>query len=136
MTEKLEALRIKLQAKVNDGVNRMESVQSSISSETARVEGAVRGKLDEAKASCHSAKQKVVDATNRLKLLAEEKELENDAEILAWKAGREVIKLEKRAERAENYAETSIEIALCAIAEAEEAVLEALAARMDVDAVL
>ena len=44
-----------------------------------------------------------------------------------------MIKLVKRAERAEKYAETCVDVALAAAAEAEEAILEALAARMDAD---
>ena len=44
-----------------------------------------------------------------------------------------MIKLVKRAEHAEKYAETCVDVALSSAAEAEEAILAALAARMDAD---
>lgn len=136
MSEKLEALRSKLHGKLDGGIDKMEKVQNSISTDVAKTEGAVQAKLDEAKTAGAAAKQKAVDAKNNLKDLAEEKKLETEAEIAGWKAGRELKKLEKRAERAENYAENCIEVALYYIADAEEAILEAVSAQMDVDAVL
>jgi hypothetical protein len=136
MSEKLEALRSKLHGNLDSGIDKMEKIQNFISTDIAESEGAVQAKLDEAKAAGASAKQKAVDAKNHLKNLAEEKKLETEAEVAGWKAARELKKLEKRAERAENYAETCIVIALCAISDADEAVLEAIAAQMDVEAVL
>ena len=58
---------------------------------------------------------------------------EVEEQVTEWKAKRQTDKLEKRAERAEEYAETCVAVALASAAEAEEAILEALAARMDAD---
>jgi hypothetical protein len=133
MSEKLEALRSKLHGKLDSGIDKMEKVQRSISADVVVAEGAVKAKLDEAKAS---AKQKMVDAKKHLTDLAEEKKLETEAEVAGWKEKRELKKLEKRAKRAENYAELCIDMALYAISDADEAVQEAVVAQMDVDAVL
>lgn len=102
MSEKLEALRNKLHGKLDSGIDKMEKIQNSISTDVAEAEGAVQAKLDKAKAAGASAKQKVADAKNNLKSLAEEKKLETEVEVAGWKAERELKKLEKRAERAEN----------------------------------
>jgi membrane protein involved in colicin uptake len=132
MNEKLETLRNKLHGKLDSGINKLETVQNHLSSQMMEAEETVRSKLDEAKTASESLKQKLDDKKNRLKELAEEKKQEIEADIADCKAGRELKKLEKRAERAEEYAENCIEVAMCAIAEADEAVLEAVCARMDV----
>ena len=132
MNEKMEALRNKLPGKLDSGIDNLETVQKQLSSQMMEAEDAVRSRLDEAKTEAESLKQKLIDKKNRLKELTEEKMQETEADIAGWKAGRELKKLEKRAERAEQYAENCIEVALCAIAEADEAVLEAICARMDV----
>jgi hypothetical protein len=51
-----------------------------------------------------------------------------------WKASREVKKLEHRAEKAEDYASTSVFLALAMIEEAEAATLTAICDRMDAEA--
>ena len=50
-------------------------------------------------------------------------------------SNRESKKLEKRAEQAEKYAETCVELALYYYTEAQVAILEAIAARKDADEV-
>ncbi len=53
------------------------------------------------------------------------------SEIQEWKTNRETEKLEHRAKKAENYAIFAIEFAAAATAEADLAVLEAIAARRE-----
>jgi hypothetical protein len=50
-----------------------------------------------------------------------------------WKAKRETKKLNSRADRAEEYAADSIDYAIAAIDQAEEAILDAVIARCDAD---
>jgi hypothetical protein len=63
----------------------------------------------------------------------EAKKAETQAAVAEWKENRDRKKLEKRAERAQKYAEACIAMALCAAEEAEVAILEAAAARRDAD---
>jgi hypothetical protein len=58
-----------------------------------------------------------------------------EAKIEEWKHGREVRKLEKRAQRAEDYAAERAWLATVAVEEAEYATLEAIAARLEADEV-
>lgn len=51
-----------------------------------------------------------------------------------WKTSREVKKLEHRAEKAEDYAATSVYLALAMMEEAEAATLAAICNRMDAEA--
>ncbi|UHD17599.1 hypothetical protein [Thiocapsa bogorovii] len=78
------------------------------------------------KADAEAAKAKLLQ-------LAEAKKAELEERVAEWTAKHDKQKLEKRAERAEAYAVTSVEIALAAAMEAEEAILEAAATRMDAD---
>ena len=54
--------------------------------------------------------------------------------VTEWKEKRDTKKLEKRAERAEKYAEAVVEVALYSALEAEKAILAAVAARIDAEA--
>lgn len=65
--------------------------------------------------------------------LAEEKQAEVQSKVEEWKVKREIGELNRRAERAENYAASVVVVAMAAIDEAEEAILEAMAARLDAD---
>jgi hypothetical protein len=51
-----------------------------------------------------------------------------------WKASREVKKLEHRAAKAEDYAATSVYLAMAMMEEAEAATLTAICSRMDAEA--
>ena len=70
---------------------------------------------------------------HELEELAEDKKTETEAAVAEWKSNRDHKKLEKRAERAEKYADACVEMALSSVVEAEVAILEAVAARQDVD---
>jgi hypothetical protein len=132
MKEKLKALRNKLHGKLDSGIDKLQTVQEHLSSQMTETEDVVRSKLAESKTQAESLRNNLVDKKNQFKDFAEEKKHETEADIASCKAGHEVKKLEKRADRAERYAENCIEVAMCAIAEADEAVLEAICARMDV----
>ena len=61
------------------------------------------------------------------------KKAEAKSTIDDWKAKREAKKLAHRADRAEEYAAATIRVALASLDEAEQAVLEAVGARLDAD---
>jgi hypothetical protein len=53
--------------------------------------------------------------------------------VNAWKAKRETRQLKARADRAEAHAADAVDFALATIDEAEEAILDAVVARIDAD---
>jgi hypothetical protein len=86
-----------------------------------------------AKETFETTKQEATAAKMRLEELVEARKAETKAAVAEWKANHDRKKLEKRAERAEKYAETCIEVALFSAAEAQVAILEAVAARKDAE---
>jgi hypothetical protein len=93
----------------------------------------IQTKLNAAKDALDAKKQEAAAAKARLEELVEAKKTETKTAVEEWKANRDLKKLEKRAERAEIDAEACVELALFYTAEAQVAILEAVAARKDVD---
>ncbi len=114
--------------------DRAKSLNKSIKSVTKKNQAEIQSKLDEAKASLAAKKQEFDDYRAKLKTQFEEKESEMQSSVDEWKASREVKKLEHRAEKAEDYAATSIYLAMAMMEEAEAATLTAICNRMDAEA--
>jgi hypothetical protein len=114
--------------------DRAKSLNKSIKSATKKNQTEIQSKLDEAKASLTAKKQEFDDYRAKLKTQFEDKEAEVKSSVDEWKASREVQKLEHRAEKAEDYASTSVFLAMAMMEEAEEATLTAICNRMDAEA--
>jgi hypothetical protein len=112
--------------------DRAKSLNKSIKSATKKNQAEIQSKLDEAKASLAAKKKEFDDYRAKLKMQFEEKEAEVQSSVDEWKASREVKKLEHRAEKAEDYAATSVYLAM--MEEAEAATLKAICDRMDAEA--
>ncbi|WP_373547130.1 hypothetical protein [Chamaesiphon sp.] len=111
--------------------DRAKSLNKSIKSATKKNQAEIQSKLDEAKASLAAKKQEFDNYRAKLKTQFEEKEAEVRSSVDEWKASREINKLEHRAEKAEDYAATSVYLALAMMEEAEAATLTAICNRMD-----
>lgn len=114
--------------------DRTKSLKRNLKSATKKNQAEMQSKLDEAKASLSAKKQEFDEYRAKLKTQFEEKESEVKSSIDEWKAGREVKKLEHRAKQAEDYASTSVFLAMAMIEEAETATLTAICNRMDAEA--
>jgi hypothetical protein len=114
---------------------RAKSLKASIQAAPKKTQAEIQSKLDEAKIKLGAKKQEFDGYRARLKTQFEERESEIKSNVEEWKESREVKKLEHRAEKAENYAATTTFLAMAAMEEAEEATLEAIAARLDAEAV-
>ena len=110
---------------------RAKSLNKSIKSATKKNQAEIQSKLDEAKASLAAKKQEFDEYRAKLKTQFEDIESEVKSSVDEWKASREVKKLEHRAEKAEDYAATSVYLAMAMIEEAEAATLTAICNRMD-----
>jgi hypothetical protein len=89
---------------------------------------------DAAQRKLQAQKGSVDQTRANLKAQAQQKMTETKDEISAWKAKREIRKLNGRADRAESYAADAIDYAMATIDEADEAILDAVVARLDADA--
>jgi hypothetical protein len=114
--------------------DRAKSFKHNIKSATKKNQAEIQSKLDEAKASLAAKKQEFDEYRAKLKMQFEDKESEVKSSVDEWKASREVKKLEHRAEKAEDYASTSVFLAMAMMEEAEAATLAAICNRMDAEA--
>jgi hypothetical protein len=114
--------------------DRAKSLNKSIKSATKKNQAEIQSKLDEAKVSLAGKKQEFDEYRAKLQTQFEDKEAELKSSVDEWKASREVKKLEHRAEKAEDYAATSIYLAMAMMEEAEAATLTAICNRMDAEA--
>jgi len=131
MSEKIDSFTNNLRDTLNDIDSRMSSVKATIESASEETQETIKSKLSEVKANLETKRQEFVTYRARLQELAVEKQAEVTSKVEEWKTKRETEHLSHRADRAENYAASGIAVAMAAIDEAEEAILEAIAARLD-----
>jgi chromosome segregation ATPase len=114
--------------------DRAKSLKHNIKSATKKNQADIQSQIDAAKASLAANKREFDDYRAKLKTQFEDKEAEVKSSVDEWKANREVQKLEHRAKQAEDYAATSVSVAMAMMEEAEAATLEAICDRMDAEA--
>jgi exonuclease VII large subunit len=124
----------KLKDRLDTMADRIQSTKSHIEALPEKGDKALRKLLDDARSNVESRKQRGDQALANLKAKAQQKVAETKEEVSRWKEQRDVRKLNSRADRAEAYAADAIDVAITAIDEAEGAAIEAVAARLDVDA--
>ena len=133
MNIKLDDLVKKLHANLDRGIDHLKATKAHLKDVHKETEAAIQVKLKAAQETLEAKKQEAAAAKARVEEIVESKKDETQAAVAEWKANRDRKKLEKRAERAQKYAEACIAVALDSAEEAEVAILEALAARRDAD---
>ena len=113
---------------------RLAAVKTNMQAVAKEGDKALHEKLDAARRQLQAQKERVEKTQEKLKAGFRQKMTETKEAVNEWKAKREVQKLNVRADRAEAYAADAIDFALATINEAEEAMLDAVVARMDADA--
>jgi monoamine oxidase len=129
----LDKLGQKLHAHLDRGIDQLKSAKGHLEDFQKETEAAIQRRLKTAKEALEEKKQEAAAAKARLEELVEDKKAETQDAVAEWKANHDRKKLQKRAERAQKYAEACIAVALSAAEEAEVAILEAVAARKDAD---
>jgi hypothetical protein len=124
-----ESLRLKL---TNVDSN-MDSLKAKIDGKAQGAEQDVRHHLDSVKKRIEQDRAKVTAAQTNVKSWVDDRKTATADKIAEWKAGREIGKLQGRADRAEAYAAATIDVAVAAVDEAEQAAMEAWLAREDAD---
>jgi DNA repair exonuclease SbcCD ATPase subunit len=135
MSARVDKFCDNLRDRLNAIEARVESAKANVQTLPGKVEKAMQDKVDEARANLHAQIERIEKTRADLKAWGEQKKAETQAMIREWKAKREAKKLNARADRAEAYAEAALTVALASIDEAEEAILDAVCARRDADAV-
>jgi chromosome segregation ATPase len=135
MSARVDQFCDNLRTRLNATEEKVQSLKTSLEKLPQQSEQALQKCLAETRAKVEGEKKKVEKAQASLKARAQQKVGEIKDAISQWKAKREVNKLHARADRAEQYAADAIFIADMAVADAEEAIVDALIARMDADQV-
>jgi uncharacterized protein YaiL (DUF2058 family) len=135
MSAKVDQFCDNLRDRLNRVEARLETAKTNIQALPGQAEKVVREKLGEVQQKLLAQKDRIDQTRANFKARAQQKLTETKEAIDQWKANHEARKLKARADRAEAYAVVAIEFAEFAIDEAEEAVFEAVVARIDAEAV-
>ena len=135
MSDRVNKFCTSLQSKLNDLEDRTKSFKARMRSAPKQAEDALHEQLDRAQQKAESHKQAIAKARTTVQNWVDQKKAQAKATVDQWKADHEARKLANRADRAEEYAAAAILVAVASIDEAEQAVFEAIAARLDAEAV-
>lgn len=122
LSQEIEAAKTKLEALKRDLAAIHEEDKATLRERQAEM----RAHLDEQRARAQELQAKMTSWKN-------EKKQHTDEAIAGWKQRREVAKLQRRAERAEDYAIDAVTFAAADFEEAEAAVFDALTARFEAE---
>jgi hypothetical protein len=131
MGQHIDQLREELRAKfarIDDGLHHL---KAKVNDKAEDVEYDVRHHLKKVEQRIEQGRANIAAAQSEVKNWADERKSVTHDKIAEWKAKRETNKLHSRADRAERYAVTAIELAGTSIDEAERAALEAWLARQE-----
>ncbi|HIK14710.1 MAG TPA: hypothetical protein IGS53_05380 [Leptolyngbyaceae cyanobacterium M33_DOE_097] len=131
MSERIDNFTNNLRNQLNDIDDLLSAVKLTIESASQESQAVVESKLKAVKAKLETKRQDFNTYRLELKKQAEEKQSEILSKIDNWKTNRELEDLNRRADLAEEYAVRGVAVAMAAIEEAEEAILEAIAARLN-----
>ncbi|MGP0065253.1 MAG: hypothetical protein ACLQGP_16835 [Isosphaeraceae bacterium] len=134
MSAKVDQFRDKMRHQLDTVEGRFKAVKANIQALHSQAEKSLREKLDEAHYELQAQKEHVQQTRANLKARAEQQMTETKEAVSEWKAKRETRKLNARADRAEGHAVDAIDYAAAMMDEGEEAILEAVVARLDADA--
>lgn len=130
MNDKVEKLRSELKEHLESVKARLDSAKDQLESAAQETSDSIDAKKEDIKAQLSEQKQKLAAARQQADEWVEAKKAETGEKIEAWTQNREIEKLEKRADRAEDNAAAAIVIAAYAADDAECAILEAIGARL------
>jgi len=134
MSDKAEALKQKLDKQIDAARAKLDAMKQEISSihdedmaTLSQHQDQIRARLDEQKSRAKQMQDDMASWKN-------EKVAHTKEAVASWKQKRELRKLEDRADRAESYAIDMVTYAALDFEQAEQAVLDALAARLEANA--
>ncbi len=131
MTQNPDHILQDLGAKLTNAKTRFDGLKAKIDTKAQNAEQDVRSHLDKVQKHIEQDRSKVLAAQAEVKKWMDVRKTATAAKIAELKAKHETKVLEDRADWTGRYATASIEIALAAIEDAEQATLEAWLARQD-----
>ena len=133
MGQRIDQLCENLRQKLTMAESGIEGLKTKINAKATHVEEDVQSHLDRVHKRIEQGHAKVVAANAEMKAWVDQRKTNTSEKIAVWKTKHEIAKLQGRADGAERYAASTIDVAVAAIDEAEQASLEAWLARQDAD---
>ena len=127
-------LKQKLQKHLEDAKQRLEQVKQDVANLHEEDKEAIRKKSAEIQQRIKGQQDRAQQLRDQVSSWMRDKKQQTDDQIKSWRQKREIKHLQKRADRAEEYAINAVMMAMWDADEAEVAVLDALDARLDADA--
>ncbi len=129
MSNAITKFNVKLQAKMKDVEQRLETLKASTVKQAEHAEKAIRAHVATLETSAHEAKVSLDHARTEMGSWVDDAK----TTVTNWKAELDSNMLHARADRAERYADASLVVALAGVDEAEKAMLSASLARKDAE---
>ncbi len=126
-----DELKQKLQQHVEVARKKLDDLKQDLASLREEDQEALRQKSEEIHKQVEAHKERSRQLRADLESWEREKVSHTKEAVASWQQRREIKKLQTRADRAEDYAVNAIVIAAIDADEAEDAVLDAVAARID-----
>ncbi|HEY6006578.1 MAG TPA: hypothetical protein VIV57_27105 [Anaeromyxobacter sp.] len=126
-----DELKQKLQRHVDAARRKLDDLKQDLATLREEDRDALRQKSEEIHREVEAHRERARQLRADVESWEREKVSHTKEAVSSWRQRREIHKLRSRADRAEDYAVNAIVIAMMDAEEAEEAVLEAVAARID-----
>ena len=136
MADKAEDLKRKISEQIDAAKQKLDMLKRDIAGMHEQDMAALRERQTEIRARLEQQKSRAHQLQDRITNWKNEKQAQTIDAIASWKQKLELEKLERHAERAEDYALDMVTIAANDFEEAEQAVFEAIAARLEADQAL
>jgi predicted HicB family RNase H-like nuclease len=133
MSAKVDQFCEKLTNRLNALADQLETLKENVKQLPKEGEQALQKYLSETRSRIAQRKKSVEQVRASLMTRAEQKIGQVKEAIIEWKTKGEVSKLNARADWAEQYAADAVFIAMAALADAEEATIDALIARIEAE---
>lgn len=133
MSERIDQFCDDLRNRLNGIDQHLSQMKDKLDAARKDNEAAIRDKIEEAQRGLEQKRKEHEEARADFKARFDAKKAEVKGKIDEWKRNRETERLVDRADDAEAYAVSAIQVARAAIFEAEVATLEAVGARLDAE---
>lgn len=127
-------LKAKFQQQFEEAKQRLDQAKRDIEELRAEDKESIREKSAEIHQRVKAQQDRVKELRDQVADWLKDKKQETDEQVMSWRQKRELKHLQRRADRAEDYAVNAVVTAMMDVDEVEIAVLDALDARLDADA--
>jgi DNA anti-recombination protein RmuC len=118
---------------LEEAKQRLEQAKQDLAGVRASDKESIRQKSAEIRQRVHDQEQRANELRDEAASWLKDKKAHSEEQISSWRQRRELKHLERRADRAEEYAVNALVVAMLDADEAEIAALDALDARLDAD---